>query len=349
MSTTIVRVKRKRSRAFVPELVVEFVSESGEDGAAAAARRRRIRAQKAVTTARADALARALDAVLEGGSAGTPYGRASTRTGVCASSSSPSSPSSHAREGKGGDSDDEGKAAMRPKRRKFEVFSIGEEATGTVSKASTTVASSSTTMTTTNEGDILDAGVLAKLEGRADVSGIPASQFRIVDVLYDTDGNAHSGAENIQEALAREEVLMCNYLPMVREYLGNGMRTEDVVDSEVPMSFNGEDEDDDGWVYDYYYASTTVATTSHKRDAGEWNDDGYLPTIRIKDLHDSILEEEQEDDDAYEDSDSNAEDYVGADYPDYEESDSDESGGRWCPDVDGFSDDDSDYEYDDYY
>ncbi|KAF9975048.1 hypothetical protein BGZ73_001408 [Actinomortierella ambigua] len=133
---------------------------------------------------------------------------------------------------------------------------------------------------------------------------------------------------------AIESDIMCNFLPMVKEYLSISEKTTDssiVLDDKdkegrAPLSrmdqllaeTGQDDDDDDEYVYDIYYRDMNADQTqaSQYRAVGSllwYEDDG----------EENFIHEEDSSGDDYEDSDSNAEDYYQNDYPE-EEEDSDQ-------------------------
>ena len=192
---TMVRVKRKRDRASALSLVLEIESSargSGRNGLGDGTGTNGNDDEddaRAAMRRRASALASALDAVLEGGSTATPYGA---------------------------EARDEGRP--RGKRRK-RCARVAAGVTRGDDRAADVDA-------------VPDDGgrkrERAKVDVNADVSGAAkrlalggegGGAYRVVDVLVDSNGDAHAGEEDIKRAEEAEAVLMCNYAPMVREYL----------------------------------------------------------------------------------------------------------------------------------
>lgn len=319
MSTTVVRVKRKRDRASMESIVVEYDAESsGAREAEARAHARR----------RAEALAAALDGVLEGGSSATPYG-------------------AYARGGDYYDEEDDVVDARPTRRRKFARVAAGVSSAEDV--ASALEASRKRERRGDDETDAhgVDDGGMPTAKSRTGYGGaFDPSSVRVYDVMYDSNGNAHSGEDEIKRAMEAEAVLMCNYLPMVREYLGSRDGGPPPFDGEEANGAGSKDSgvsDEDEWVYDYYVmdeAQTTRNGTVTESDDGD-EDDGYLPVIRVKDFQDPEGVDDIESD--YGDSDSNAEDYFGADYPDTESSYGDDSDGFGRHEEDEYWDDDDEY------
>lgn len=308
---TMVRVKRKRDRASASSLVLEIEpstrggggrdgvggrlnganEDEDEDDARAAMRRR------------ASALASALDAVLEGGSAATPYG-----------------------------ADASGEArAPRGKRRKRCARVAAGVTRGGDDGATDEDAFPEEGGRKRERADV-DADVYGAAK-RLALGGEGGGAYRVVDVLVDSNGDAHAGEEDIKRAEEAEAVLMCNYAPMVREYLAK-------TTGEVPEGLGETKAKDagDDWVYDVY-------VMDDDDDVEEDDDEGDETTqvIRVKNLSDAFDWEETVESD-YGDSDSNAEDYFENDYPDTEETESERG---WSDD--SFDSDDGERRMDDYY
>ncbi len=308
---TMVRVKRKRDRASASSLVLEIESSargSGRNGLGDGTGTNGNDDEddaRAAMRRRAAALASALDAVLEGGSTATPYGA---------------------------EARDEGRP--RGKRRK-RCARVAAGVTRGDDRAADVDA-------------VPDEGgrkrERAKVDVNADVYGVAkrlalggegGGAYRVVDVLVDSNGDAHAGEEDIKRAEEAEAVLMCNYAPMVREYLAK-------TTGEVPQGLGEREakeakEAGDDWVYDVYVMDDD--------DNVEDDDEGdeTTPVIRVKDLSDAFDWEENVESD-YGDSDSNAEDYFENDYPDTEETESERG---WSDD--SFDSDDGERRMDDYY
>ena len=308
---TMVRVKRKRDRASALSLVLEIESSArgsgrnglgdgtgtngndDEDDARAAMRRR------------ASALASALDAVLEGGSAATPYGA---------------------------EARDEGRPRGKRRKRCARVaagVTRGDDRAADVDAVPDDGGRKRERAKVDVNADVYGAAKRLALGGEG------GGAYRVVDVLVDSNGDAHAGEEDIKRAEEAEAVLMCNYAPMVREYLAK-------TTGEVPQGLGEREakeakEAGDDWVYDVYVMDDD--------DNVEDDDEGdeTTPVIRVKDLSDAFDWEENVESD-YGDSDSNAEDYFENDYPDTEETESERG---WSDD--SFDSDDGERRMDDYY
>ena len=161
-----------------------------------------------------------------------------------------------------------------------------------------------------------------------------ASVHDVVRISEVESGNA----KNQSMTIAEENTLLCNYMPMVREYLDeeekqNSTTTDDVMDTST-----------DGYVYDLYIeaeqqypfgngkdtAGTEDGDTNNEEDEDAWWEmhiRGGAPVVQIIDDDTWLVVEASDQDDTDESSeDSNAEDYYGNDYPD-EEEDSEGGGG----------------------
>ena len=311
---TMVRVKRKRDRASALSLVLEIESSArgsgrnglgdgtgtngndDEDDARAAMRRR------------ASALASALDAVLDGGSAATPYGA---------------------------EARDEGRPRGKRRKRCARVaagVTRGDDRAADVDAVPDDGGRKRERAKVDVNADVYGAAKRLALGGEG------GGAYRVVDVLVDSNGDAHAGEEDIKRAEEAEAVLMCNYAPMVREYLAKttGEVPQGLGEREAKEAKEAKEAGDD-WVYDVYVMDDD--------DNVEDDDEGdeTTPVIRVKDLSDAFDWEENVESD-YGDSDSNAEDYFENDYPDTEETESERG---WSDD--SFDSDDGERRMDDYH
>lgn len=271
MPPTIVRVKRRREDASAARVVLESEETRAEGDGRDAMR------------ARAAALASALDAVLDGGSAATPYGAYAGASAVDG--------------GVGAVGGGEDGLGGRRKRRRCERVAMG-----VLERDADAMTDRTWSDYVLNQRGDVKAGF--ERDGRERASG--GEGYRVLDV---TATNAKA-----EEDAATEAVMMCNYAPMVREYLSKlNVGSDDSpppFDGELPRAKSSEDEGE--WVYDVYVMD--------EDDDGEIDDDeGYVPVIRVRDFHDYVGDGDIESD--YGDSDSNAEDYFGVDYPDTETDD----------------------------
>lgn len=270
MPLTIVRVKRRREDASAARVVLE-----SEETMAAGDGRDAMRA-------RAAALASALDAVLDGGSAATPYGAYAGSSVVETGDSKV-----------GGEEDALG---QRLKRRRCERVAVGVDERDAEAM-----------MDRTWDDYVLNHQGVAKarLERERREHASSGEAYRVLDVT----------APKAEEDAAMEAVLMCNYAPMVREYLSKTKNGS----GDAPPPFDGElpransSKDDGEWVYDMY-------VMDEDDDGDEDSDEGHVPVIRVRDFHDYVGDGNIDSD--FGDSDSNAEDYFGVDYPDTETDDS---------------------------
>jgi hypothetical protein len=307
----MVRVKRKRDRASASSLVLEIESSargSGRNGLGDGTGTNGNDDEddaRAAMRRRASALASALDAVLEGGSTATPYGA---------------------------EARDEGRPRGKRRKRCARVaagVTRGDDRAADVDAVPDEGGRKRERAKVDVNADVYGAAKRLALGGEG------GGAYRVVDVLVDSNGDAHAGEEDIKRAEEAEAVLMCNYAPMVREYLAK-------TTGEVPQGLGEREakeakEAGDDWVYDVYVMDDD--------DNVEDDDEGdeTTPVIRVKDLSDAFDWEENVESD-YGDSDSNAEDYFENDYPDTEETESERG---WSDD--SFDSDDGERRMDDYY
>ena len=308
---TMVRVKRKRDRASALSLVLEIESSargSGRNGLGDGTGTNGNDDEddaRAAMRRRASALASALDAVLEGGSTATPYGA---------------------------EARDEGRPRGKRRKRCARVaagVTRGDDRAADVDAVPDDGGRKRERAKVDVNADVYGAAKRLALAGEG------GGAYRVVDVLVDSNGDAHAGEEDIKRAEEAEAVLMCNYAPMVREYLAK-------TTGEVPQGLGEREakeakEAGDDWVYDVYVMDDD--------DNVEDDDEGdeTTPVIRVKDLSDAFDWEENVESD-YGDSDSNAEDYFENDYPDTEETESERG---WSDD--SFDSDDGERRMDDYH
>ena len=308
---TMVRVKRKRDRASALSLVLEIESSargSGRNGLGDGTGTNGNDDEddaRAAMRRRASALASALDAVLEGGSTATPYGA---------------------------EARDEGRPRGKRRKRCARVaagVTRGDDRAADVDAVPDDGGRKRERAKVDVNADVYGAAKRLALGGEG------GGAYRVVDVLVDSNGDAHAGEEDIKRAEEAEAVLMCNYAPMVREYLAK-------TTGEVPQGLGEREakeakEAGDDWVYDVYVMDDD--------DNVEDDDEGdeTTPVIRVKDLSDAFDWEENVESD-YGDSDSNAEDYFENDYPDTEETESERG---WSDD--SFDSDDGERRMDDYH
>ncbi|KAI1315892.1 hypothetical protein EDD11_000206 [Mortierella claussenii] len=125
---------------------------------------------------------------------------------------------------------------------------------------------------------------------------------------------------------AEESDIMCNFLPMVREYLTISDRSSDPKimseDSEQHGTSSASrtkksdpaeaDDSEDEYVYDIYYRDVHA---DHEQETGHRTIGSLL---WFSDDENNFLNEDDSSEDDYEDSDSNAEDYYQNDYPEDE-------------------------------
>ncbi|KAF9171286.1 hypothetical protein BGX21_000081 [Mortierella sp. AD011] len=133
---------------------------------------------------------------------------------------------------------------------------------------------------------------------------------------------------------AEESDIMCNFLPMVREYLSISEKTpepriistsESGEGSTTPLprtrrNFDDDsdfDDSEDEYVYDIYYRDL------HADHQQESKHRAIGALLWFSDDENNFMNEDDSSDDDFEDSDSNAEDYYQNDYPEDELSDND--------------------------
>ncbi|KAG0230039.1 hypothetical protein BGW41_002627 [Actinomortierella wolfii] len=158
------------------------------------------------------------------------------------------------------------------------------------------------------------------------------NMFNMIDAVKEEPRKTKKQLE--EEAI--ESDIMCNFLPMVKEYLSLTEKQDPNIVPEEKSKENerrkpasrldqllretgqesDDDDDEDEYVYDIYYRDMNADQTqaSQYRSVGSllWYDD---------DGEENFIHEEDSSGDDYEDSDSNAEDYYMNDYPEEEDSD----------------------------
>ncbi|KAF9306499.1 hypothetical protein BGZ74_005467 [Mortierella antarctica] len=146
--------------------------------------------------------------------------------------------------------------------------------------------------------------------------------FKMYDAVKEEDPKTKKQLQQETE----ENDIMCNFLPMVREYLSISDRTQepqkesdDHSSKSRPQStFAQEAEDsEDEYVYDIYYRD---ANADHQQESKHR---GIGSLLWFDDDEGNFMNEDDSSDDDYEDSDSNAEDYYQNDYPEDELSEDD--------------------------
>ncbi|KAI9286697.1 hypothetical protein BC943DRAFT_228785 [Umbelopsis sp. AD052] len=135
---------------------------------------------------------------------------------------------------------------------------------------------------------------------------LSADLFQLYDAVKEKDSNANI----LLEDEAEDDLVMCNFISMVKEYLTVEERDEEAKKfSQTPV------DDDDGYVYDVYYRDDTAvksAFPSHNIGALIWADEQL-----------ELMNDDSDDSDVgdSEDEDSNAEDFYQNDYPEEEDYD----------------------------
>ncbi|CAO3574570.1 unnamed protein product [Mortierella alpina] len=145
--------------------------------------------------------------------------------------------------------------------------------------------------------------------------------FKVYDAVKEEEPKTKK--QIADEAL--ESDIMCNFLPMVREYL---TISDKVPDPKISMkdqgtrssavsSARGDQSDldsEDEYVYDIYYRDVNA---DHQQESKHR---GIGSLLWFSDDENNFMNEEDSSEDDYEDSDSNAEDYYQNDYPEDEQS-----------------------------
>ncbi|KAG0309302.1 hypothetical protein BGZ98_003670 [Dissophora globulifera] len=170
-------------------------------------------------------------------------------------------------------------------------------------------------------------------------SGLAGSELRPPEVKSSVEAKAEAALEmfNMYDAIKEDEPkskkqlaqeadesdIMCNFLPMVREYLSisrpDGLDktlSDEHLTTHDPVTDQAEDQDsEDEYVYDIYYRDLHA---EHRQEPGQR---GIGSLLWFSDDENNFLNEDDSSDDDFEDSDSNAEDYYQNDYPEDEVSD----------------------------
>ncbi|KAI7819722.1 hypothetical protein BC939DRAFT_505558 [Gamsiella multidivaricata] len=137
--------------------------------------------------------------------------------------------------------------------------------------------------------------------------------FKMYDAVKEEDSS--SKKELLREA--EESDIMCNFLPMVREYL---TIAENVPNPKITVETcknAGSQDSEDDFVYDIYYRDL------HAGHQQESTHRAVGALLWFSDDENNFMNEDDSSEDDYEDSDSNAEDYYQNDYPEDELSDGD--------------------------
>ncbi|KAF9931803.1 hypothetical protein BGZ67_005109 [Mortierella alpina] len=145
--------------------------------------------------------------------------------------------------------------------------------------------------------------------------------FKVYDAVKEDEPKTKK--QIADEAL--ESDIMCNFLPMVREYLTISDKVSDPkislkdqgARSSAASSVRGDQSDydsEDEYVYDIYYRDVNA---DHQQESKHR---GIGSLLWFSDDENNFMNEDDSSDDDYEDSDSNAEDYYQNDYPEDEQS-----------------------------
>ncbi|KAG0346908.1 hypothetical protein BG004_000549, partial [Podila humilis] len=145
--------------------------------------------------------------------------------------------------------------------------------------------------------------------------------------MYDAVKEEEPKSKKQLEKEAEEAEIMCNFLPMVREYLSISDRVHDPLinpdgneSTSRPLSSmshssrKSDYDSDDEYVYDIYYRDINA---DHQQESKHR---GIGSLLWFSDDEGNFMNEDESSDDDFEDSDSNAEDYYQNDYPEDEQS-----------------------------
>ncbi|KAF9347279.1 hypothetical protein BGX26_001232 [Mortierella sp. AD094] len=178
-------------------------------------------------------------------------------------------------------------------------------------------------MATSDRPPQVKSSVEAEAEAALDV-------FKMYDAVREDEPKSK---KQPSVADAEESDIMCNFLPMVREYLSISDKTpepritttsESSERSTTPLpsrrNFDEDsdfDDSEDEYVYDIYYRDL------HADHQQESKHRAIGALLWFSDDENNFMNEDDSSDDDYEDSDSNAEDYYQNDYPEDELSEND--------------------------
>ncbi|XP_042513237.1 RNA-directed DNA methylation 4 isoform X2 [Macadamia integrifolia] len=127
-------------------------------------------------------------------------------------------------------------------------------------------------------------------------------------VRVETDEEASIEAEERVDTSLEDNTILCNYLPLIREFLPNAAAE---IESDIQAYMSEQGASTDGYVYDLY-------TVNDNPDATDVSDAYPLVQVDDDDFYDGQSHSE------YESDDSNAEDNPLNEYPDEETSEEDE-------------------------
>ncbi|KAF8977278.1 hypothetical protein BGZ46_007502, partial [Entomortierella lignicola] len=181
-----------------------------------------------------------------------------------------------------------------------------------------------TGMATSDRPPEVKSSVEAQAEAALDV-------FKMYDAVRENEPKKKK-QPNVKDE--EESDIMCNFLPMVREYLSISEKdpepriilseSEDEEKSTIPFpsrrNFDNDsdfDDSEDEYVYDIYYRDLHA----DHQESSKHRAVGAL--LWFSDDENNFMNEDDSSDDDYEDSDSNAEDYYQNDYPEDELSEDD--------------------------
>ncbi|MQM17246.1 hypothetical protein Taro_050214 [Colocasia esculenta] len=124
----------------------------------------------------------------------------------------------------------------------------------------------------------------------------------LYDVVRVDDEEVHKEMEEAEESIAEDNAILCNYLPLIREYLPTAA---DEIESDMVTTALSKD----GYVYDIY-TMENVPNANAEAVA-------QFPLVQVNDDDDCYVDQLDSD---YETDDSNAENNPLNDYPDEETS-----------------------------
>lgn len=140
-------------------------------------------------------------------------------------------------------------------------------------------------------------------KGDKETGNDPIHEFcHLYDVVrIDVEEEMSTGRQKHKDSLLEDETILCNYMPLLREFLPTAA-------SEIESEINAKSSQQDGYVYDFY----TVGD-----DSNDNNEDSstVYPLVQVDeddDYYDGPIQSE------FESDDSNAEDNPRNDYPDEE-------------------------------
>ncbi|CAA7389301.1 unnamed protein product [Spirodela intermedia] len=132
--------------------------------------------------------------------------------------------------------------------------------------------------------------------------------YHLYDVVRIDEEEEHENEEDTEDAPIKDDAILCNYLPLIREYLPTAAE-------EIESDMNARGSTRDGYVYDIY---TMESVPSAGAQAA-----AHYPLVQVND--EGLYDDEWGSD--YETDDSNAENNPLNDYPDEETSEDGDGNG----------------------